>query len=100
MVRNLTLLLGMGIVKTVPHGLRVWRRAGLSRAMNWSHSPSFQTVGDAGDGGGNIPKVSRKAARLGGRGVWSEERIQVKMKSCRFGKQSEVSGFEPYAMAC
>ena len=44
--------------------------------------------------------MSRKAARLGGRGVWSEERIQVKMKSCRFGKQSEFSGFEPYAMAC
>ena len=49
--------------------------------------------------GGQIPKVSRKAARLGGRGVWREERIQVKMSNCRFGKQSEFSGSEPYAMA-
>ena len=52
--------------KPVLYWQRVWRRAGSSRAMNWSQRPSFQTVGDAG---ARVPKVSRKAARLGGSGV-------------------------------
>ena len=68
MARILTLLLSRGIVKTVPHGLRVWRRAGLSRVMNWSQSPSFQIVGDAGDGAGRYPRYLGRLLDLGGEG--------------------------------
>ena len=48
---------------------------------------------------GTYPRCLGRLLDLWGRGVWSGERIQVKMKNCRFGKQSEFSGSEPYAMA-
>ena len=36
--------------------------------MNWSQSPSFQIVGDAGDGAGRYPRYLGRLLDLGGEG--------------------------------